>query len=168
MKEVYRIGRMHKEAEWHLYNYQTLKAREARTREEIEEDAYASAYYTDTEHVRSSAAGSKTERAGILLATTRGKTLSPVEQMWIKAIEDTWVMFTHEDPPKAYLMERVFGLTGRRAVKENKGAIRDEVMHALHLRRIPTFYAAKRDVVGAVVETALELKTYGKVKGPRQ
>ena len=60
------MGKMHKRAEWYLYNYQKVKAREAKTRQAIVDDAVYAAYGSgDNTPVKHSVSTSKTESGGI-------------------------------------------------------------------------------------------------------
>lgn len=157
------MGKMYKQAEWHLYHYREIKDKLRRTQREMEDDAYYSAYGTgDNTPVKSSYTGSKTERAGERLAAAKGKELTAVEQMWIWAIEDVWATYEHEDLAMARLMERAFGLTGEKVHKKNAGRVRDEIMADLFIDRVPTYYAYRQEVINAVIESALEFKAYNK------
>lgn len=157
------MSSIYKQAEWYLYHYLDIRAKEKRTREAIEDDAYNSAFGTgDNTPVKSSYTGSKTERAGERLATTKGKELSPIERMWIWAIENVWAVYQHEDLAMARFMERAFGLSENvpKVHKGNKGVIRDAIMADYFIDRVPTFYEYRRKIVNAVIESALDFKAY--------
>lgn len=157
------MGKMHKRAEWYLYNYQKVKAREAKTRREIEDDAAYAAYGSgDNTPVKHSLGTSKTESGGVELAMTRGRIMSAEDELWIKAIENVWCMYTHEDQGYAYFMEHGFGLTGRPVNKARAGVVRDEVMAALNIERVQTYYSYRRQIISDVIEEALEIKAYNK------
>ena len=157
------MGKMHKRAEWYLYNYQKVKAREAKTRQAIVDDAVYAAYGSgDNTPVKHSVSTSKTESGGIRLATARAKAINEEDDLWIKAIENVWCAYTHEDKGMAYFMEYGFGLTGRPVSKARAGAVRDEIMAALHIERVQTYYTYRNRVIETVVEEALEIKAYNK------
>lgn len=159
------MGKIYKQAEWYLYHYLDIKEKEIRTREAIEDDAYNSAFGTgDNTPVKSSYTGSKTERAGERLVASKGRALSPVESMWVWAIEDVWVGYQHEDLAMARFMERAFGLTREagKVHRGNKGVVRDAIMADFFIERVPTFYEYRRKIVNAVIESALAFKAYNK------
>ena len=157
------MGKMHKRAEWYLYNYQKVKAREAKTRQEIVDDAVYAAYGSgDNTPVKHSVSTSKTESGGIRLATARAKAINAEDDLWIKAIENVWCAYTHEDQGYAYFMEHSFGLTGRPVNKARAGVVRDEVMAALNIERVQTYYSYRRQIISDVIEEALEIKAYNK------
>lgn len=157
------MGKMYKQAEWYLYHYQDVKAKEAKTRAEIEEDAYNSAFGSgDNTPVKSSLTSSKTERAATELITKRNTVLTPIEQMWIWAIEDVWAVYNHEDKAMCRFMERAFGLTGKRVHKGNKGVVRDQIMGDYFMERVQTYYEYRRKIIMEVVESALEFKAYNR------
>ena len=160
------MGKMHKRAEWYLYNYQKVKAREAKTRQAIVDDAVYAAYGSgDNTPVKHSVSTSKTESGGIRLATARAKAINEEDDLWIKAIENVWCAYTHEDQGYAYFMEHSFGLTGRPVNKARAGVVRDEVMAALNIERVQTYYSYRRQIISDVIEEALEIKAYNKAIG---
>lgn len=157
------MGNIYKQAEWYLYHYVEIKEKENRTKEAIEEDAYNSAFGTgDNTPVKSSYTGSKTERAAVRVVIQRGRALSPIETMWIWAIENVWAGYQHEDLAMARFMERAFGLSKEvgRVHKGNKGVVRDRIMADFYIDRLPTFYEYRRKIVNAVIESALDFKAY--------
>lgn len=157
------MGKMYKRAEWYLYNYQKVKAREAKTRQEIEDDAVYAAYGSgDNTPVRHSLSTSKTESGGMKLASAKGKVVPAEDELWIKAIENVWCAYTYEDKAYAYFMEFAFGLTGRPVNKARAGVVRDEVMAALNIERVQTYYSYRRRIISDVIEEALEIKAYNK------
>ena len=157
------MGKMHKRAEWDLYNYQKVKAREAKTRQAIEDDAVYAAYGSgDNTPVKHSVGTSKTESGAMRIATAKGKILTAEDELWIRAIENVWCAYTHEDKGMAYFMEYGFGLTGRPVSKARAGAVRDEIMAALNIERVQTYYSYRRQIISDVIEEALEIKAYNK------
>lgn len=159
------MSNIYKQAEWHLYHYLEIKEKENRTLEAIKDDAYNSAFGTGNgTPVKSSYTGSKTERAMERLASQKSKVLTPIEQMWIWAIENVWATYTHEDPAMARFMERAFGLSKecKKVHKGNKGVIRDEIMADFYIERPQTFFKYRKDIVNAVIESALVFKVYNK------
>lgn len=159
------MGKMYKQAEWHLYHYLEIKERENKTLEAIKEDTYNSAFSVgDGTPVKSSYTGSKTEKAVERMSAQRGKALTPIEKMWVWAIEDTWAAYTREDPAMARFMERAFSLSQecKKIHKGNKGVIRDEIMADFYIDRIPTFYEYRKNIVNAVIESALVYKLCNK------
>ena len=157
------MGKMHKRAEWYLYNYQKVKAREAKTRQAIEDDAVYAAYGSgDNTPVKHSVGTSKTESGAMRIATAKGKILTAEDELWIRAIENVWCAYTHEDKGMAYFMEYGFGLTGRPVSKARAGAVRDEIMAALNIERVQTYYSYRRQIISDVIEEALEIKAYNK------
>lgn len=157
------MGKMHKRAEWYLCNYQKAKAREAKTRQEIMDDAVYAAYGSgDNTPVKRSVGTSKTEAGGIKLLTARARAMRAEDDLWIKAIENVWCAYTHKDQGMAYFMEFGFGLTGRPVSKARAGVVRDEVMAALNIERVQTYYSYRRRIISDVIEEALEIKAYNK------
>jgi len=154
-----RLRRAYKAAEWHLYHYQELKARLARTREEMEEDAYSAQYgqYHDGTPVKSSSQTSPTEREGMRLATVSPGAQKETTELWVRAIENVWAMLSHEDRYKAEFMERVFALTGRPHGPKSKGYVRDKIMNIMGIDRVNTFYRWKSEIINEVIYAALEL-----------
>lgn len=154
---------MHKKAEWYLYNYQKVKEREAKQRKEIEDDAIYSSYGSgDNTPVKRSVGTSKTEAGGIKLLTARARAMRAEDDLWIKAIENVWCAYTHEDQGMAYFMEFCFGLTGLPVNKARSGIVRDEIMARLAIERIQTYYSYRNRIIETVVEEALEIKAYNK------
>lgn len=156
---------MYKQAEWHLYHYLEIKEKESKTLDAIKEDTYNSAFGVgDGTPVKSSYTGSKTEKAVERMSAQRGKVLTPIEKMWLWAIEDVWQTYTHEDMAMARFMERAFGLSKEagRVHKGNKGVVRDRIMADFYIDRLPTFYEYRRKIVNAVIESALVFKVYNK------
>ena len=159
------MSSMYKQAEWHLYHYLEIKEKENKTLASIQDDAYNSAFGTgDGTPVKSSYTGSKTERAAERMTALRGKVLTPIEKMWLWAIEDVWAMYTREDPAMARVMERAFGLSKecKKVHRGNKGVIRDEIMADFYIERPQTFFKYRKDIVNAVIEAALVFKVYNK------
>lgn len=159
------MGKIYKQAEWHLYHYVEIKDKENKTRAAIEDDAYNSAFSTGSNTpVKSSYTGSKTEKAAERLVTTKGRGLTPHEQMWVWAIEDVWQTYTHEDMAMARFMERAFGLSKEagRVHKGNKGVVRDRIMADFYIDRVKTYYDYRKRIVNAVIESALAFKAYNK------
>lgn len=148
-------------AEKYLYRYQSLKAKQARCAEEIMQDAAYAAYGQATrgDRVKSSNISNPTLNGGIRVATSKECVLTPTERMWIEAIESAWAELLVYDPPKARLMEVVYGLVGKGAANRAQRAyIRDEVMGELCLDRIKTFYDWKSECVHTVICHALASK----------
>ena len=157
------MGKMHKKAEWYLYNYQKVKEREAKQRKEIEDDAIYSSYGSgDNTPVKHSVGTSKTESGGIKLATAKARAMRAEDDLWIKAIENVWCAYTHEDQGMAYFMEFCFGLTGKPVNKARSGIVRDEIMARLAIERVQTYYSYRNRIIETVVEEALEIKAYNK------
>lgn len=154
-----RLRRAYKAAEWHLYHYQGLKAELARTRAEMEEDAYSAQYgqYHDGTPVKSSNQTSPTEREGLRLAGVSAREPREATALWVRAIENVWAMFSHEDRYKAEFMERVFALTGRPHGPKSKGYVRDVIMNTMDIDSTGTFYRWKTEIINEVIYAALEL-----------